>query len=297
MRSRSLLLCAAGVLSVVHVVGVLTNEPILRQAEVAALLLLLAYALLAGRLSPRWALPAALAVLVVGASRTMPADPADGRRWQMFWSTAPPDVTVGLRTGLQPTWAALVAVLLLLLMVARWPGRRPSRPILVGLALVAVTVTGYAVLGLVEVRRAASDVAAWRPDDHGWQSDSTLVAAVAILPPLALVLGVLVLAAMLIARGRRLAAGGAGLLAVAALLHLDVALAAHTSLPYSASRGVLFTDAFVVTGSTDAFTLATVPALTIVAELAGYLLLVVGLSGGGPARTRPAGEAAAPAGG
>ncbi|WP_196222457.1 hypothetical protein [Micromonospora sp. CP22] len=58
MRYRPILPAAAGALAAVHVLGILTGVPLLRQAEVAALLLLLAYALTARLpVRPAWRLP------------------------------------------------------------------------------------------------------------------------------------------------------------------------------------------------------------------------------------------------
>ncbi len=105
-----------------------------------------------------------------------------------------------------------------------------------------------------------------------------------MLAPLALTLGTIVLAALLVGRGRRLAAGGAGLLAFAALFHLDMALASHTPSSYWGQPGSLFSGAFTGTPS-----LATVPALTSAAELAGYLLLVAGLRVAAVERAQPGG--------
>ncbi|GIJ28630.1 hypothetical protein Vqi01_37920 [Micromonospora qiuiae] len=281
MRFRSLLLSAAGTLAAAHVVGVLTDAPILRQAEVAALVLLLAYALLAGPPSPRWAVPVALAVLVVDAVRTMPPDPAPGYHWQVF-RYEPLDLSGEFRAGLELTWAALVFVLVLALMAWRCAGRTsaaanaggPSRRVQVGAVLAGGLVVSYAAIRLLHRHRNA------RPSWAGGLSDTELDAAV-LVPPLALVLGAIALAAMLIGQGRRLAACGAGLLALAAMFHLDAAMALGPRWlsSYPADPGVVFTEVFVFTP-----TLATVPALTSAAELAGYLLVVAGLrvaAGGG----------------
>ncbi|MEV6690123.1 hypothetical protein AB0M35_01415 [Micromonospora sp. NPDC051196] len=269
MRSRSLLLSMAGLLAAVHVAGVLTAAPILRQAEVLAVAVLLAYALLAGLPSPRWMAPVGLIVVAVDAWWTMPVDPADGYRWQLLQPGPPPDFTMGLRTGLQLTWAALVLVLLLILTAWRQRARRPSRRFVTGLVMAAGTVVGYAVLRVVE-RHRNNMVDTGLSDDHGRQSE-TGVAAAAVLAPLALALAAVLLAALLVRRSHRLAAGGAVLLLVAALFQFDAALAPYTLLPLSPSRGTLFTGAMVSPA------LVTAPALTVAAELAGYLLLVAGL--------------------
>ncbi len=167
MRLRPLLLSAAGAVAAAHVGGVLMAAPILRQAEVLALVLLLAYALLAGLPSPRWAMPVALAALVVDAVRTMPPDPADRRFWYVIRPGPPSDLTGELHEGLDLAWAALLVVLVLTLVAGRHAGR-PSRRVLVGTALVAATVVGYVLLGMAEVHFATRDVHTSRTDD-GWQ--------------------------------------------------------------------------------------------------------------------------------
>ncbi|GAA0383691.1 MULTISPECIES: hypothetical protein [Micromonospora] len=255
MRSRSLLLPLAGLLAAVHVVGVLTAAPILRYAEVLAVAVLLAYALLAGLPSPRWVVPVGLIVVAVDAWWTMPVDPAEGGyRWQVLEPGPPPEFTDGLWTGLALTWAALFFVLLLA--VVSWPqtDRRPSGRLSVGALLAAAAVVGYVVFRLA-----------------GYHGGQPRVAAVAVLAPLALALAAVLLAALLVRRGHRLAAGGAVLLLVAALFQFDAALAPYTLLPLSPNRGTL------LTGAMAGPALVTMPALTAAAELAGYLLLVAGL--------------------
>lgn len=264
MRLRSLLLPLAGLLATAHVVGVLTAAPILRHAEVLAVAVLLAYALLVGlsshlpagdRAAPRWALPAGLVVVAADAWRTVPVDAADGGyRWQILEPGPPPEFTDGLWTGLALTWAALFFVLLLAVVNRPQTDRRPSGRLVVGVLLTAGAVVGYAVFRLA--------------DRDGGQPG---VVAAAVFAPLALALAALLLAALLLRQGRRLAAGGAILLVVAALCHMDAALAPYTLLPLSPSRGTVFTGAVVGP------TLVVAPALAVAAELAGYLLLVAGL--------------------
>ncbi|MFG1715202.1 hypothetical protein [Micromonospora sp. NPDC049203] len=85
MRRATLLLILATVCAVAHVVGVLTAAPLWRGAEVLSLALLLAYAVAAGLPPPRWAVPVALAPLIVDAVRTMPADPGSADTgWMVY---------------------------------------------------------------------------------------------------------------------------------------------------------------------------------------------------------------------
>ncbi|GIJ08763.1 hypothetical protein ACFFMR_01610 [Micromonospora andamanensis] len=258
MRYRPILPAAAGALAVVHVAGILTAVSLLRQAELAALLLLSVYALTARPPARPWAVPVALTALVADAWATMPAESAD-RGWQVLRPGAA-DPTLGFVTGLRLSWAALVFVLVLLLTV-RWREARPSRPALAGTVLAAVLVTGYAAVRLVEIQRAVRDA---QPD---------LAVTAAVLAPLTLALGALVLAALLTGRRQRLAAGGATLLALVALTYLDAALAL-TQLPSYLERGTVFTAAFQGTERLPALG----PAVVAAVELSAYLLLVVGVS-------------------
>ncbi|HWH00049.1 MAG TPA: hypothetical protein VNV66_12185, partial [Pilimelia sp.] len=103
MRIRPALLTSAGLLAATHVVGVLFDSPILRSAEVLALLLLAACALVVGWPRPRWALPAALVAPAVHAARTMPppADSFSGYFLSADQTDGPSTFVVGLR----PVWA------------------------------------------------------------------------------------------------------------------------------------------------------------------------------------------------
>ncbi|GIJ77382.1 hypothetical protein SAMN05443287_105264 [Micromonospora phaseoli] len=277
MRYRPILPAAAGTLAVVHVVGILTGLPLLREAEVAALLLLSAYALTA-RPSPRpWGVPVALAVLVVDAWITMQADPAV-RSWQVL-RPGSVDLTTGFATGLRLTWACLVLVLVLVV-TERRHAARPGLRVIGGAVLAAVLVSGYAVARLLDVH-----LAAWEPSgaDSGGPSwmETIAAAGLAVLAPLALAFGAIVLAALLAGGGRRFAAGGAALLALVALPHLDAALA-PLPLPY-AERGTPFTAAFQAT----ALLPAPGPAAVTAVELAALLLLVVGLCARHAERAEP----------
>ncbi|MGC5029877.1 hypothetical protein [Micromonospora sp. DT229] len=293
MRPRSLLLPSAGLLLAVHVVGVLTSAPILRHAEVLAVALILAYALVVGLPSPLWVVPAGLVVVAVDAWSTMPVDPADaGYRWHVLEPGPPPKFTEGLWTGLELTWAALVFVLLLAF-VNRPAGRRVTaggrprtdRPasgrLVIGLLLAAGAMLGYAVFRAVEVRRNTMEIEL--ADQHDGQPGIGVLAA-AVLAPLALALAALLLAVLLLRQGRWRATGGAVLLVVAALFHIDAALAPYTLLPLSPARGTVFTGVVVSP------ILVMAPALAVAAELTGYLLLVAGLRPDRPVRHRATGD-------
>ncbi|MFG2060612.1 hypothetical protein ACGFIK_04250 [Micromonospora sp. NPDC048871] len=294
MRLRSLLLPSAGLLFAVHLAGVLTSAPILRHAEVLAVALILAYALVVGLPSPRWVVPAGLVVVAVDAWSTMPVDPAAaGYRWHVLEPGPPPEFTEGLWTGLELTWAALVFVLLLALVNRRaTAGGRPrtdspaSGRLVIGLLLAGGPVLGYAVFRVVEVRRNTMEVEL--ADQHDGQPGTEVLAA-AVLAPLALALAALLLAALLLGQGRRRATGGAVLLVVAALFHIDAALAPYTLLPLSPTRGTVFTGAMVSP------ILVMAPALAVAAELTGYLLLVAGLRPDRPDRHRAKGDQPRPA--
>ncbi|MFF5215627.1 hypothetical protein [Micromonospora sp. NPDC000442] len=278
MRYRPILPAAAGALAAVHVLGILTGVPLLRQAEVAALLLLLAYALTVRPPGRPWAVPMALTVLVVEAWTTMPADPAD-RKWQVLRPGAV-DPTLGFVTGLRLSWAPLVLVLILL-WSTRWRDARPGRPALAGAVLAATLVAAYAVVQLVEIHLAVRAAQRLSPGSGG---PSDVEVAAAMLAPLALAFGALVLTALLTGRRHLLAAGGAVLLVLVALTHLDAALASLSLPPYTA-RGALLTAAFHANASLP----AAGPAVLLAVELAAYLLLVVGLVARHEQRVEPAG--------
>ncbi|NGM12205.1 hypothetical protein ENC19_05665 [Verrucosispora sp. CWR15] len=278
MRYRPILPAAAGALAAAHVLGILTGVPLLRQAEVAALLLLAAYALTARSPDLPWALPVALTVLVVDAWITMPAEPAD-REWQVLRPGAV-DPTLGFVTGLRLSWAALFLVLILLL-TGRWRDARPGRFALAGAVLAATLVVGYAAVRLVEIHFAVRATQSPGPGDTGPSGVATVGA---MLAPLALAVGAVVLAALLAGRRHRIAAGGAVLLVLVAVTHLDAALAS-LSLPSAAGPGVLLTAAFRANASLP----ASGPAVFAAVELAAYLLLVVGLLGRHSKRAEPVG--------
>ncbi|WBB88666.1 hypothetical protein [Verrucosispora sp. WMMC514] len=276
MRYRPILPVAAGALAAVHVLNILTGVPLLRQAEVAALLLLAAYALTARPPDLPWALPVAFAVPVVDAWITMPAEPAD-RGWQVLRTDAV-DPTLGFVTGLRLSWAALLLVLILLL-TGRWRDARPGRSALTGAVLAATLVVGYAAVRLAEIHFAVRATQRASPGDTG---PSAVATVGAVLAPLVLAVGALVLAALLAGRRHRIAASGAVLLVLVAVTHLDVALDA-LSLPSAAGQGVLLTAVYQANASLP----ASGPAVLAAVEVAAYLLLVVGLVGRHPGRAEP----------
>ncbi|MEU8071878.1 hypothetical protein AB0B20_19190 [Micromonospora sp. NPDC049151] len=300
MRRARLLLILATVCAVAHVVGVLTAAPLWRGAEVLSLALLLAYAVAAGLPPPRWAVPVALAPLIVDAVRTMPAEPgAADTGWVVYGSGDNVfDSTAGFDVTLAGSWAALAAVAALLV-AFRGRGRRRH---LIAAAVAAAPVVGYAAVRAADIGLAVAAgtrivethtvTTLTRVEGRGYHDQADVVPALvlAVLPPLALALAALGLAVLLAGRGRRLAATGAALLAVLALPLLDAGIEA-LRLPGSADGTALFAWYAI----TPTRTLPQpVPALTAVVELAAYLLLVAGLTGAD--RAAPAVPAPAEAG-
>ncbi|MGC4879796.1 hypothetical protein ACLQ26_26450 [Micromonospora sp. DT43] len=247
--------------------GVLTARPIWRYAEVGSLGLLLAYAVVSRPPRSRWALGAALAVLLVDAVRTMPAprDSAD-YGWQVLVPGSAPEAPSALESGLSLCWPAMVAVGVLLVAWRRggWH-RRWVVPGVVGAALII----GYAAVRIVAVRSAA-DAETRRGSGAGMADLIT-----AVLPPLILGITALALASALAGHGRRLAAIGAVLLALTALPLLDTCIATVPMPLYASSENAVFAWYAI----TPTLSLPQpMPALTAMVELTGYLLLVVGLS-------------------
>ncbi|MFI5836219.1 hypothetical protein ACIA5A_21345 [Micromonospora sp. NPDC051300] len=266
---RPLLLIAAAVCAALHAVGVLVAHPVWRGAEVLSLALLLAYALAGGLPWPRWPVPAALAVLLVDAIRTMPAAPGSGGfGWRVLDGNEPVDVTAGMEAGLSAGGAALAATVLLLV---GWRGRPRRRPaLLTGVA--ALPVVGYAAVRVADIRRelaAEADSYSGGPD----LTDVTSAMILAVLPALALAVAALALAALLAGRGRKLAAIGAVVLALVALPLIDASITAlwlrEEGTPLFAWHAITPTSAMP----------QPVPALTVAVELTAYLLLVAGLTG------------------
>ncbi|MDO3685009.1 hypothetical protein [Micromonospora sp. C28ISP2-4] len=288
MRRAPLLLILAAVCAVAHVVGVLTAAPLWRGAEVLSLALLLAYAVAAGLPAPRWAVPAALVPLLVDAVRTMPAEPGAGDFiWLVYGSIESGfDSTAGFDVAFAGSWAALVAVAVLLV---AFRGRGRRRHLIAG-AVAAAPVVGYAAVRVIDIGFAVA--AGTRVESPGYYDQADVVSALvlAVLPPLALALAALVLAVLLAGRGRRLAAAGAALLAVLALPLLDAGMEAVPLPPSLDGTGLFAWYAIVPTRMLP----QPVPALMAAVELAAYLLLVAGLTGAN--RAAPAVPAPAEAG-
>ncbi|MFY1653635.1 hypothetical protein ACN27J_22480 [Solwaraspora sp. WMMB762] len=266
----------------------MTASPAWRYAEVLAIGLLVAYAVVSGLPTPRWAVPAALAVLMLDAVRTMPGDRAEGHGWQVLRpDTAGVDRFAGVESSLAICWASLTAVAVLL---AAWhrrgdrhlgPGVRPwRRRTAVTAALAAVLITGYAAFRIIAIwLTIATD-----HRDHPTGADlagadlagSVIAVSLAVLPPLGLGLAALALATALAGHRRWLASAGAALLAVTALPQVDAAVRA-VPLPLYVGDQLAWSAAYAI-GSTPLAPYP-VPALTALLELTAYLLLVTGLTG------------------
>ncbi|MCX5065872.1 hypothetical protein OOJ91_08255 [Micromonospora lupini] len=233
--------------------------------------LLLACALVSRSPGSRWALGTALAVLLVDAVRTTPA-PRDGAEYggMTFGPGPDPEVPSALEMGFSLCWASLTVVLVLLVAWRRggWQ-RRTVAPGVVGAALII----GYAAFRVVSIRRA---VVADPPRGAGTDVAELMMAvSMAVLPPLALGITALALASALAGHSRRLASIGAVLLALMALPLMDTCITMVPMPLYVGSVNALFGgDAIRPTLSMP----QPVPALTAVVELAGYLLLVAGLT-------------------
>ncbi|MFG2049331.1 hypothetical protein ACGFIW_18105 [Micromonospora sp. NPDC048935] len=271
MRPRPFLLSAAAVCAALHVAGVLTARPIWRYAEVLSVGLLLAYAMVNRSPVSRWALGLALAVLLADAVRTMPAArDSDGYGVQVLTPGPAPEIPSAFELGLSLCWPSLTVVLVLLVAFRRGGWRwRTAVPAVVGAALVL----GYAAVRVVATWRSA---AAEPPRANDTDvADLTMAVSTAVLPPLVLGLAALALAAALLGHGRRLASTGAALLALMALPLVDSCIAAVPMPVYlwSDNAGLVW-DAITPTLSMP----RPMPALTAVAELTAYLLLVVGLT-------------------
>jgi hypothetical protein len=276
---RLVALLAAALLAAGHVLGVLTARPLLRSAEVLALLLLLAYALPAELPAPRWALPAALAAPVVDAVRTMPRAQPVTSGWTVYGALPVEiDVWSAFGEGLRATWAGTAFAVVLLLWLATG-GERARRPVpavrdraaLAGGALAVVLVAGYALVRVVQVWRALVDPRGGYGDPDPVEAATAV--GLAVVAPLLLALASLVAAVVLARRARWLAAGGAALLAAVALPSLDAALTA-APMPFAAYDGALFAW-FAITPTLSMP--APVPASTAAVELTAYALMVVGL--------------------
>ncbi|MEU8088188.1 hypothetical protein AB0B57_31820 [Micromonospora sp. NPDC049101] len=276
MRPRLFLLSAAAVCAAVHVAGVLTARPIWRYAEVLSVGLLLAHAMVSRSPVSRWALGVSLAILLADAVRTMPtARDSAGYGVQMLTPGPAPETPSAFESGLSLCWASLTVVLVLLVAFRRGGWRwRTAVPAVVGAALVI----GYAAVRVVATWLTAAAEPPRASDTD--VADLTTAVSMAVLPPLVLGIAALALASALLGHGRRLASTGAALLALMALPLMDSGIAVVPMPLHLWSDNVgFFWDAVTPTLSMP----QPMPALTAMAELTAYLLLVVGL-------TEPAGE-------
>ncbi|WP_444947758.1 hypothetical protein [Micromonospora ureilytica] len=278
MRPRLILLTAAASCAALHVAGILTANPIWRYAEVLSVGLLLAYAIISRPQSSRWALWAALAVLLVDAVRTTPAARgSDSYGVLVFAPGSSIETPSSFESGLSLCWPLLTAVGVLLVAWHRGGWHRHTVvPAVVGAALI----TGYAVFRVVGVWRA---VAAEPPRASGTDEAETMMAvSTAVLPPLVLGVTAFALAASLAGHGRRLASIGAALLAFMALPLMDTCIdMVPMPLSVDSDNALIAWHAITPTLSIP----QPMAALTAAVELTAYLLLVAGLTDR-PGRTR-----------
>jgi hypothetical protein len=266
-----LLLTAAAVLAVVHVIGVLFARPLYRPAEVLATLCLLACAfhsdLRAGRGPARWGPTVAAAVLVAGAALTVPPPASDGmvRLQIQFFSAEEHDGSI-LRSQLQSLIPVTVAFLFVLVLLATGEKPRPSRVWLGAGIAAGVLVVFYTAARLAVINSVL--------EETGTEGSPRLSPAVMALMPLLLALAALALAVVTAAQRRLLAAGGALLLVPAALIWIDTALGA-TLLPYQVyDTATLFSPDLIT--ATDTLPQPT-QALTAALCLTAAVLLIAGL--------------------
>jgi hypothetical protein len=249
----------AAVLAVVHVAGVLVDDPSWRFAELATFVLLSVYA--AGVGTPSWLGPVALSPLLVDALLTIPPATPAAYGWQVLSTDQlhRHPVLDALDQGFRLAGPALLAVLALL--VARRDRWRPSGRAVVA-AVLALAVVGYAV---VRVGKIVGYL-------HGHPSDGSggWAVAVAVLVPVSLAVAALVLAGK--AGGWAAPIGGV-LIAAGALPMIDSMIGTvPTSYPiYDA--GLFGWDAITPSVALS----APVPALTEAPLLAGLLGVVAGL--------------------
>ncbi|MFD0782362.1 hypothetical protein ACFQZ8_00250 [Micromonospora azadirachtae] len=247
-------------------------DPLWRYAEVLSIILLLAYAVVSRLPGPRWALPTALAVLLVDAVRTIPSAPGASGNGSQFLS---PDIGVetapAFESALTVCWAPLTAVLVLFLAWRRGGWHRRTA---VAATTGAVLIIGYAFVRVVDIWLAIG--AERRPYSTGTDTAGSMTAVgLAVLPPLALGMTALALVTTLAGHSRGLASIGAVLLALIALPLTDASIGAVPLPLHVDLRGALFAwDAITPTLSTP----QPMPALTALVELTAYLLLVTGLT-------------------
>ncbi|MEU1587066.1 hypothetical protein [Micromonospora sp. NPDC005710] len=271
MRPRLILLTAAASCAALHVAGVLTANPIWRYAEVLSIGLLLAYAMTSRSQSHRWALWTAVAVLLVGAVRTVPtARGSVSYGWMMLAPDSGIDTPSAFESGVSLCWPMVTTVCVLLVAWHRGGWQRHTvAPAVVGAALII----GYAVFRVGGIWRA---VAAESPYASGADEAETMMAvSTAVLPPLVLGIAALALAAALAGHCRRLASIGAALLALTALPLTDTCIdAVPMPLAVGSANALFAWHAITPTQSLP----RPMPALTAVVELTAYLLLVAGLT-------------------
>jgi hypothetical protein len=265
-----LLLTAAAVLAVVHVIGVLFARPLYRPAEVLATLCLLACAigtdLRADRGPSRWGTTVAAAVLVAGAALTVPPPAGDGtvRLEFRFLSPEQHEAEV-LRSQLQSLIPVTVALLFVLVLLVTGGKPRLSRAWLGAGIAAGVLVVFYTAARLALINSVL--------EETGTEGSPRLSPAVVALMPLLLALAALALAVVTAARRRRLAAGGALLLVPAALIWIDTALGAAL-LPYQVhDTATLFSPDLIT--ATDALP-QPAQALTAAFCLTAAVLLIAG---------------------
>ncbi|MEU4422210.1 hypothetical protein AB0F81_16410 [Actinoplanes sp. NPDC024001] len=268
VRARTPLLICAVVFAAAPAAGILLADPVWRYAEVLFYGLLLASTVVSGLSAPRWALPAAVGLLLVDAVRTLPAEPgAGGQAWLMVAPADSVDTPSEFESALALCWAPLAAVILLLAVIWRRDGGPRRRGVLAAGSAVMV-IGAFAIMRIAQVALAV----------RSGQLDAVIAVVLAVLPGLALALTALALAAVLARHGRWLAAAGAALLAIAAVAHLDASIGA-VPLPLDTHRVALSSwSAFEPTLTMP----QPFPALTSLVELAAFALLVVGLT-----RARP----------
>ncbi|MFI7523985.1 hypothetical protein [Micromonospora globbae] len=256
--------------------------PIFRYAKVLSIGLLLVYAMVSRLPGSRWALPGALAVLLVDGVRTTPAAPGgDGYGWKLVPGEGVEMASV-FESVLSVCWAPLAAVAVLLISWRRggWH-RRAAAPAVVGAALIS----GYATVRVVSIWPAVAAERPYRTDAEA--AGSMLAVSMAVLPSLALGMTALALATALAGHGRRLASSGAALLALLALPLMDACIGTVPMPLYASGRNAVFAwDAITPTLSTP----QPMPAIAAAVELTAYLMLVAGLAASPwPTRASPDG--------
>ncbi|MET8282960.1 hypothetical protein [Micromonospora sp. NPDC005174] len=242
-----------------------------RYAEVSSFGLLLAFAVVAGLPTPRWAVPAALTPLLVDSVRRIPMD-ANAAGWQALERGRGVDALSGFNAGLSLCASSLVAVTVLLLVVWR-PGVSRGRATAAA-ALLAASLLGYVVVRAVDIWLAVRVERVQHLTGTG--PDETLVAVgLGTFPPLALGFIALALAAALAGRGRRLASSGAVLLALITVPLVEASIEA-VPLPFDAGHRTALLAWHVAAPRLS--TPHLISAMTTAAQMAAYALIIVGLT-------------------